>query len=270
MSNTFFINWQDPISRRWYPVAKLMRASGYYIFAYTRGSEHSQNFLPFGNMTDLRSVYVSKELFPIFANRVMNERRPEFRRYSEWSGMDSSTNTDPLLLMARMGGGRATDTLQVYPVPEKSKDGMYRTVFFCHGIRHLSDDSQKRTLGLTSGERLFLMLDLQNPFDPGAVALRSSDPATMVGYCPRYLSRDMALLAEDVSNALQVTVKRVNLDAPVQFRLLCEAVSWWPKDFEPCADYAHETICKVKFSDIIQEVQKLPDNEQGLRRSGLR
>jgi hypothetical protein len=42
-----------------------------------------------------------------------------------------------------------------------------------------------------------------------------------VGYCPRYLNKD---LREVLSNThIEISVARLNLDAPVQFRLLCHA-----------------------------------------------
>ncbi|MEI9420217.1 HIRAN domain-containing protein [Mesorhizobium sp. Cs1299R1N1] len=256
MSDVFFINWQDPITRHWYPVAKLERSQGHYVFAYTNGALHSSNFSPFAGLTDIRAIYVSTELFPIFANRVMNERRPEFSQYARWSGIYRNQHSDPLLLMARMGGGRATDTLQVHPVPEKSGTGLYQMVFFCHGGRHVLEEAQERTLNLTPGERLFPMLDLQNPFDSSAVALRISDPAAMIGYFPRYLAGDLRRLAEGAKNKLRVQVRQVNPDAPVQFRLLCELVSRWPSGFRPCDDEDHKTIVDFKAMSVVDIVER--------------
>ncbi|TGP24896.1 MULTISPECIES: HIRAN domain-containing protein [unclassified Mesorhizobium] len=257
MSDVFFINWQDPISRRWYTVAKLQRAFGQYIFAYTSGSLHSPNFSPFAGLTDRNSIYVSPELFPIFANRVMNERRPEFSQYARWSGIyEDRQHTDPLLLMARMGGGRATDTLEVHPVPEQNPNGFYETVFFCHGVRHVLEQAQARTLALRPGEQLFPMLDFQNPFDPDAVALRSSDPSAMIGYCPRYLAGDLKKLVAATHNSIRVSVKQVNADAPVQFRLLCELVSPWPPGFKPYDDEDHRTLVYFQIEDLAPELQK--------------
>ncbi|MER9739673.1 MULTISPECIES: HIRAN domain-containing protein [unclassified Mesorhizobium] len=256
MSDVFFINWQDPVTRRWYPVAKLQRAYGQYIFAYTFGALHSPNFSPFAGLTDRNAVYISSELFPIFANRVMNERRPEFGQYARWSGIHVDQSADPLLLMARMGGERATDTLEVHPVPELSPKGHYETVFFCHGMRHVLEQAQARTLALRPGEHLFPMLDMQNPFDPNAIALRSSDPAAMIGYCPRYLVGDLKKLAAATQNSVRLSVRQVNADAPVQFRLLCELVSWWPPGFTPCDDEEHRTIARFQIEDLDPDLHK--------------
>lgn len=256
MANTFYINWQDPDTRSWQPVAKLARYDGLFFFGYTKGSLKSENFLPFGNMVDLKAVYVSPQLFPIFANRVMNEKRPEYRRYAEWSGLEGETQSDPLLLMARMGGARATDTLQVYPVPEKGPDGLYRTLFFSHGLGHLPEGSHVRVEHLSIGEKIFPMLDVQNPYDEHAVALRTGDPATLIGYCPRYLAADIVKLSRSTGAGLKVAIKKVNHDAPAQYRLLCEATASWPKHFSPCGGEDHETIAHFNLAELSKHLRR--------------
>ncbi|KQZ95741.1 hypothetical protein ASD74_13185 [Rhizobium sp. Root564] len=248
----FFMNWQDPETRRWLPVAKLISVDGYYIFGYTEGARVSENFKPFGSMNDLSSLYVSDELFPIFANRVMNEKRPEYRRYMDWA--DLGLSSDPLSLMARVGGVRATDQLQVFPVPERTLEGKYRTVFFLHGISHMPPESVARIAGLTKGDNLFPMLDVQNPFDHNAVCLRTADPAMILGYCPRYIAPDLRVLAEDQSAFVSVTVKKVNLDAPAQFRLLCEAVCTWPEHFVPCSSNEHILINPLSIDKVLDSL----------------
>lgn len=262
---TFFLNWQDPETRRWLPVAKLVSIDGHYIFGYTNGARFSPNFVPFGSMHDMTSLYVSDELFPIFANRVMNEKRPEYRRYSEWA--DLGTRADPLGLMARIGGVRATDALQVFPVPERSPDGKYRTVFFLHGISHLPPASVERISTLVAGDSLFPMLDVHNQFDPNAVCLRTEDPVMLMGYCPRYIAPDFKVLASDLSTVMKVTVKKINHDAPAQFRLLCEAICTWPKEFVPCASDEYALINPLPTSEVLGLINSSKPFERSLGRS---
>ena len=125
------------------------------------------------------------------------------------------------VLLARSEGIRATDSLMVFPCPEKSSDGQYHMRFFSHGLRYLLpaviqfiDDT------LRPPARLFLMLDPQNPYDPSAAALRTADPALLVGYCPRFLTADVHHLLQTVPSTVHVAVERVNRDAPLQLRLL--------------------------------------------------
>lgn len=264
MVRAFFINWQDPSDRSWHPVAKLVRDDDLYFFCYTKGARRSPRFLPFGNMGDLNSIYIAPQLFPIFANRVMSEKRPEFHQYAEWSGLTPPHAHDPLLLMATMGGTRATDSLQVYPVPERNADGLYRTRFFSHGLRHLPEASQRRANQLSGGERLLAMRDVQNTHDEHAIALRTDDPAVLVGYCPRYLARDVETLSQAKGANLHVAVKRVNREAPAQYRLLCEITALWPRDFEPCGDEDHKPIPFFDISDLRKHVKHLrPPIERG-------
>lgn len=251
----FFLNWQDPFDRRWLAVGKLMQIDELFLFAYTKGALTSEQFTPFGNMTDMHSVYVSNELFPIFANRVLSERRPEYSRYLEWSRISNDRLVDPLLLMSRMGGARATDTLQVYPVPSPI-DGNYVTAFFSHGVSHLPLHAQQELLSLATNDRLFPLRDIQNPFDPNAVCLRTSDPAFLVGYCPRYLAGDISKLAILALDSLIISVERVNMEAPNPFKLLCKATCEWPDGFRPCDDDEHRTVSEFDPTDMAEHVRR--------------
>lgn len=251
----FILNWQDPENRRWHSVGKLIRDKGLYFFVYTKGATLSSRFVPFGNMSKLDRAYVSETLFPIFANRILNEKRPEFNKYSKWSGLLENNTADPLLLMARMGGGRATDAMQVYPIPEKDPDGKYRTVFFIHGISHISESSQRRCVSLASNDQIYAMLDVQNPYDEHAIALRTGDPAEFIGYCPRYLAQDVGKLLAAPRSNLIVRVKKVNHDAPMQYSLLCEIEANWPVDFEPCDDDDKIPLVEIDVESIFQHIR---------------
>jgi hypothetical protein len=90
--------------------------------------------------------------------------------------------------------------------------------------------------------QLFLMLDPQHPYDPSAVALRTADPALLVGYCPRFLTADIHYLLQTVPATVHVLVERVNCDAPLQLRLLCSLIANWPDNFQPCSDALYETL----------------------------
>lgn len=187
MTTKVFLAWQDPQTRAWLPVGQLSRDGDDYRFVYTKGAAVSERFKPFGRMTDLNSVYVGRELFPLFANRLLPKSRPEYRDFLSWLGVDEDS-VDELELLWRSGGERATDTLQVVPCPEPSADGQYRVEFFSHGIRHLLQEARERIARLAPGERLYLMQDLQNEWDNMALMLRTGDPINVLGYCPRFYS----------------------------------------------------------------------------------
>jgi len=89
---------------------------------------------------------------------------------------------------------------------------------------------------------LYLLPDPQNPRDGYAIALRTDDPATIVGYCPRYISRDFLEILENAPHSVEVCVKRVNADAPIQLRLLCTLSADWPKNFKPCSSEYYQEL----------------------------
>ena len=92
---------------------------------------------------DFRRRYVSDQLFPLFQNRVMAKRRPDFREYLEVRDIEEQ-DPDPLEILAVDGGYRVTDNFQVFPKIEKAPDGDFRCRFFLHGWRHTNDEAKRR------------------------------------------------------------------------------------------------------------------------------
>ncbi len=246
-----YVAWQDPESRNWVPVGKLTFQTGIYRFVYTKGATLSTNFNPFGSMRDLYEVYKSRDLFPLFANRLISKKRPEYQDFLRWLDLREE-EADPLVLLARTEGLRATDSLTVFPCPEPDTEGRYVVHFFSHGLRHLPDEARLRVNSLRPGDRLYLLPDPQNPHDGYAIALRTGDPKAIVGYCPRYISRDFLDILHNAPQSVEVRVKRVNADAPIQLRLLCTLTADWPEDFRPCStEY---------FQELGHEAEKSADH----------
>ncbi len=239
--NVLYLAWQDRQNRKWLPVGKLSYDGAIYRFVYTKGAKESPNFMPFGRMVDLNSTYKSEELFPLFSNRIISKKRPEYTHILKWLDLRED-ETDPLVLLAKTEGIRETDTLTVFPCPEPDDEGKYRASFFSHGLSHLSDTTIDRVKSLRPGERLYLMPDPQNQYDLLAIALRTDDPKTIVGYCPRYISADFLKLLKDDPGAVIVQVKKLNVEAPAQWRLLCSLVARWPRNFSPCSDEVYEEL----------------------------
>jgi hypothetical protein len=206
-----------------------------YRFWYTQGAR-KPGFRPFAQMDELDRVYESAELFPLFANRLLSESRPEYEAFMRWSGFDAETPPDPIVVLGVTEGIRQTDAVEVFPCPALDNEGCYVNKFFLHGIRWLSDAAIERIGKLSDGERLKLMPDLQNEHDPQAVALRTETERTLIGYVPRYLARDVWQLFQRCEvDFIEMHVARVNRDAPLQNRVLCRMRACWPDDFEPCS-----------------------------------
>jgi len=239
------VAWQNASNRQWIPVGRLSHKKEQFIFEYTHGAEtlfSEKKFIPFGNMTDIHGRYESNELFPIFKNRLLTKSRPEYKDYVKWLGL-TEDNIDPFLELSRTGGIRATDQLQVFPIPKVDKKGMYSFIFFGHGIRHLPKNYIERVHTLKEGDPLYLMKDFQNKVDPHALALRTDDPVEIVSYAPRFLSEDFSQLIKlNGPDQVKTTVYAINNDAPIQYRLLCKIETPWPKQFKAFSHKDFETV----------------------------
>ena len=232
MSNKLILAWRNPKKSEWVPVGLLQLEGNKYLFEYTRGAQKTEGFVPFGVMNRLEDSYESDELFPIFKNRLLPKSRPEYEAYLNWLGFGDREISE-IEELARSGGIRATDSLQLFPLPE-NKNGLYEVMFFSHGIRHLPANYIERVNHLCQGNKLYLMHDFQNEFDSLALALRTSDPIEIVGYCPKFFVKDFSkLIAKAGSKEVNVSIVRVNLNSPLQFRLLCKLSCPWPTDFTP-------------------------------------
>ncbi len=249
---TVFIAWHCPGNGggpRWGPVARLDYddRTHTYRLRYVKGARRLPGFQPFPGMENLESVYEWSELPPLLANRLLDPARSDYQRWLRWSGFDPADPPDPLLLLSVTEGQRQTDLIEVFPCPEQDADGCYRTRFFLHGLRWLPAGSLARVDLLETGEKLLLMLDFCNRADPHAVAVRTDTERTLVGYVPRYLAHDVHKLASRCSpESFEVEVCRVNRDAPLQQRVLCQMRACWPEDFRPCSDEEFQPLAADK------------------------
>lgn len=238
--NRLYLAWQEPRTRKWLPVGMLSFDGKLYRFSYTRGACASPTFEPFPKMKRLAEVYESEELFPLFSNRLLTKTRPEYNNFLSWLKMDKSEQNE-LEMLALTGAARATDSLEMFACPSRTADGNYEISFFSHGISHLDKGAIEKVNDLEPGDRLFIMHDLQNSYDFMALALRTSDPATIVGYCPRYLNEDLhKLISRCHPQTITMKVEQVNKQAPLQLRLLCRLVAPWPAEFEPCSSAMYQ------------------------------
>jgi hypothetical protein len=230
LEKVLFVAWQQPGTKTYYTVGRLIQGPSCgalcFEFAYVHGAKEAckVGFMPFLNFPELEQVYWSEELFPFFANRVISSGRPDFAAYVARLGLEPSS-ADPMTILARSGGVRATDSLELFPLPGRDvMIGCYQTHFLVHD---LPATAQGRIAILRKNELLKPFLDLA-----GKISLVSEDDV-LVGYLPTYLLGDALRLANACSY-LEVRVEQLNLSpAPLQQRLLCLLRSCWPPGFVP-------------------------------------
>lgn len=235
MMKSVFVLWQDTAdTRMWYPVAKLTQKSELeYIFNYTKGAKH-KNFTYFPSMEDKYKEYKSDKLFTFFKNRLIPESRPEHDSMFRWSGL-SAESKDYLELLAISGGEKKTDHFRIVDIPKKNNN-YYSVKFFISSINYLTNDEKEFLKLINVGDELNYQFDNSNGVDSDATILLKENKVK-VGYLPHYLCKDLKrLLSFENHQNIEFSVLRVNLDAPSQFKILCEMKTLWPDGFEPFND----------------------------------
>lgn len=236
-SQTLFLAWQDKDrTRAWFPVGRLDADSDRndYRFRYTRGADIARQkagFPALMDFPDFRRDYRSKELFPMFKNRVLMPGRPDFQDYLIRLGL--AGEPDPIEMLAIDGGFRATDSFEVFPKIETRDDGSFHCRFFLHGWRHVSGAAQQRLEKLSGGEPLHLAVELTNPATGAAIQVQTED-YHMIGWAPRYLLGDLINAMAGSPGGYTASVVRVNpVPAPSKQRVLIELNGHLPQGYLP-------------------------------------
>jgi hypothetical protein len=200
-------------------------------FRYTGGAERAHEevgFEPLVSFPEFREDYHSEKLFPLFHNRVLSAKRADFPEFIDWLGL-TREQADPISILSVSGGTRVTDNLQTFPKIEAAKDGSFQMRFFAHGLRHLPEASRERAGRLSPGEKLRVMIEVNNPATRLAVTLHADD-YVMVGWAPRYLVEDLITCIPKAPE-IEVTVVKVNhRHAPLNQLILVEYTGKAPEN----------------------------------------
>ena len=252
--SSVFIAWRSGEDLgSWGPVGHLEHTGDLFRFYYTAGAKSLSGFRAFPGMSNLEGIFESETLFPLFANRLLSPSRPEYEAFLRWGGFDPNNPPDPIALLGVTEGIRQTDSVEVFPCPSVDGEGCFLSKFFLHGVRWVPAAAVDRIARLQHGERLFLMPDPANPADPNAVAVRTGDERTLIGYVPRYLANDANFLLRNCHpDSMTLTVDRVNPDAPLQNRLLCRMRACWPKEFRPCSGNEFQPLTAIARTQTVQ------------------
>ena len=244
--HALFVAWQNPETRRFYPVARLAQVQGAscvdcFEFTYIHGCRDADGFQPFVSFPVIDRVYRSERLFPMFSNRLLSRSRADFPEYLSQLGLPATT-TSPMTILSRSSGRRATDTLELFPLPEFDPVLGYRTWFWVHGLRHLPPEFQSQIETLAVEERLFPHCETDNPVNPSAIKLLSGRRGYWTGYMPSYLLDDAHHLGHRCDD-IRIYVDRINAPtAPIQQRILCRVESCWPEGFVPYSSTRYQPL----------------------------
>lgn len=157
----------------------------------------------------------SAHLFPFFAERVISSERPD--RFRALSYLNLEESADPFEILARSGGSRINDHLELLPFPFPVGSGWHSVTFFVHGVRHLDVISRNALDRLYPDVSLELDREPSNP--ESELALRVSHNGTPLGYVPHPLL-NFVFSAVATDNYALTVVRRNSADAGFHQRLL--------------------------------------------------
>jgi hypothetical protein len=181
-TDQLLVTWQDPDTGRYHAVGLLSRSAGAgYRFRYLDSASTLPRFSPFLGFSGLQRDYASPHLFPLFAERVLDEARPD--RRTLYQALDLGAGAGPMEFLARSGGRRAGDRIELLPTPDIA--GSHTScLFLVHGVRHI-DGASDAVGRLHQGQQLALQPEPDNPTDPDAVLV--TDDGTRLGWVPNPL-----------------------------------------------------------------------------------
>lgn len=247
------VAWQHPEDRCIEPVGFLSFDGREYRFAYIKNARRVKGFRPLLGFDDMDQTYSSGDLFPLFAQRAMDPRRPDYQRYVERLGLEGE-QPGPWEQIARSQGRRQGDTLQLFPEPEVHGDEL-TCLFLVHGVRHVHKKPkilngqiievtraqvEEALAGLRRGDPLGIVPEPQNDANAQAVIVMGTSTVP-VGWVPDLLVADLHRLLSraDVS----VTVEQVNgPEAPSHMRLLARLSAAPADDFRFFTDERWEPL----------------------------
>lgn len=243
---SLFVSWRDPEAGSIHPIGQLIRrvrADGeQYSFAYLKLAERLVGFRALPGLPDLHRRYDSDQLFPVFANRVMPRTRPDYDLLA--AHVDLRADADPFEVLARTGGRRATDRIEVFAGPGRTAEGESRVLFLARGIRHVPGAGDAVACS-RAGDPLTLVDDPQNAHNPRALLLRVSD-GRRVGWVPDYLVDHVHELRELNEIEPSVVVEHVNdSTVPAPMRLLCRLSAPWPDHYVPFSGPDFQTLADL-------------------------
>lgn len=173
---------EDVGARRPYRhVGFLECRAGLYEFYYCEGVTNQPDFTPLTGFPDVDRRYSSTEMFPLFAERIMSARRPDRAEYLR--ALDLGSESEPWEILARSGGRRAGDSIEVTPQPRVDPDGATSCLFLVHGIRHRGQAASDAIDRLRTGDDLEVRFETTNPVNPNAV-LVLDEGRVELGYIP--------------------------------------------------------------------------------------
>jgi hypothetical protein len=228
----FAVAWRNPSEPAISPVGTLTYTRDLYRFGYLAAARDIEGFRPLLSFPDWSRSYESEALFPLFSQRVMDRKRPEFHGYLQ--ALDLPQTASDLDILGRSGGRRKGDNVQVVEAPHVQPDGSTSHDFLIHGLRHTDVPTDVREAALANlqlGSILQIRAERQNPVNPNAMVVLAPDGTTL-GWIPDLLL-DYAQAVVATGGA-KLTVRRANgPEVASEVRLVVRLAGFAPPGYQP-------------------------------------
>lgn len=215
-TNSFLVTRQRRDGSRSYErLGVLTNLDHGWVFRYFQqvADDHSVSRLP--GLPDAGRTSVSEYLFPVFSERVLSPRRPDRARILESMGLP--TTAGPFEILARNGGRRQGDTIELIPLPIVDSRDEAHLQFLVHGMRYRTPEEQAAVDALSIGDDLLIGPDDANLHDSHAQFVMTLE-GVVVGWVPAPLA---PLVAR--TRGVRASVAHVNgSESTPHLRLLVE------------------------------------------------
>jgi hypothetical protein len=188
-----------------------------FRFWYLAEAESATDFRPFLGFPELTKTYESKVLWPFFALRIMDSRRPDYAAYLQQLGL--TNDASQLDILSRSGGERKGDTVYLVEEPDVAPDGATEAVFLLRGSRYATSEhgTVAAATALIPSAVLQIRADSTNETNPSAL-LVCDEAGAAIGWVPDLL---ITYVTQALDGGGRMTVVRNNgPEAPWHLRIL--------------------------------------------------
>ena len=194
MKERLLMIWKEPISRRRFIIGELSRDENLYYFNYVNpelDSAREKGFQYFPGFYDLKEEYTSSDLFANIDTRLPNPARPDYLEILNY--YDLRVNSTKMEILRATKGRLLTDNFEFVP----PFDGNDKIEFDIAGTRYYLVEEKVRE-NLKINDDLELEQEVDNKEDEYAIKVLYSlgNEKILLGYVPRYYSKDLSLLLE--------------------------------------------------------------------------
>ncbi len=168
------VTWQDPETRSYHQVGWLTQyVNDSYGYVYLASAQQLRRFHPFVGFRDIEGSYNAPHLFPFFSQRLLSSHRPDLPGLLSALAMNKTDlDSGPIEFLARSGGHRGGDTVELLPEPVSDRDGGTCWMFMVHGVRHVPG-AEEIIDRLRPGDSLDVEAEPHNPVNPEALLVTS-------------------------------------------------------------------------------------------------